>query len=87
MPKYTLTHDRPVCIGCAACEAIAPEYWSMNEDGKSDLKHAKKTMEADIVKEETIDIDDKDFQSNKDAAEACPVNCIHLFDDKKKKII
>ena len=27
MAKYTIDHDRPTCIGCAACEAIAPEFW------------------------------------------------------------
>jgi ferredoxin len=86
MAKYTVTHDRPVCIGCAACEAIAPEFWTMNEDGKSDLKHAKKTMEEETVKEEILDIEETDFQSNKDAAEACPVNCIHILEDKKKII-
>jgi len=36
-----IQHDRPNCIGCAACAAVAPEFWSMNEDGKSDLKNAK----------------------------------------------
>lgn len=86
MAKYTVTHDRPVCIGCAACEAIAPEFWTMNEDGKSDLKHAKKTMEEETVKEEILDIEETDFQRNKDAAEACPVNCIHILEDKKKII-
>lgn len=87
MAKYTVTHDRPACIGCAACEAIAPEFWTMNQDGKSDLKHAKTVKEADIVKEETLEIEESDMQSNKDAAEACPVNCIHLIDDKKNKIV
>ncbi len=86
MAKYTITHDRPVCIGCAACEAVAPEFWTMNQDGKSDLKNAKTVKEGDIVKDEILEIEEADFQSNKDAAEACPVNCIHINKDKEKII-
>ena len=32
--KYKIEHNRPDCIGCAACAAVAPNHWEMNEDGK-----------------------------------------------------
>ena len=35
--KKEIQHDRPNCIGCAACAAINPKDWVMNQDGKSDL--------------------------------------------------
>lgn len=78
MAKYVLEHNRPECIGCAACAAVNPKRWEMNDDGKSDIiggKHRKDGWEE-------LEIDDKDFESDKEAAEACPVSAIHL---KKKE--
>jgi len=74
--KYRIRHDRPNCIGCTACAAIAPRFWEMSDlDGKSDIIGA--TMGADGWEE--MDISEEDFPLNKDAAEACPVNVIHLI--------
>ena len=72
--KYTLQHDRPNCIGCAACEAVAPDFWEMNEDGKSDIKNAKNVENG----WQELDFEEKNFQANKDAADSCPVNVIHI---------
>lgn len=80
---YKLEHDRPNCIGCAACAAIAPDFWSMSEDGKSDIVGCKKREDG----WEELDIAEKDFALNKDAAEACPVNVIHLTDKDGNKLI
>jgi|TARA_B100002003_G_scaffold247445_1_gene279049 ferredoxin len=81
---YTLQHDRPNCIGCAACEAVAPDVWEMNSDGKSDIKGG---VDKDNGWQE-IGIEEKDFQLNKDAADSCPVNVIHILKkDSKEKII
>jgi len=81
MAKYTIEHDKPNCIGCGACAAVAPDFWSMADDGKSTIKGAKKTKNNG----ETIDIEEKDFAINKEAAESCPVNVIHIIDIKSKK--
>jgi len=74
-----IIHDKPVCIGCGACAAVCPEYWEMGNDGKSDLKGGKKEGEIQVleVKEEGC---------NKDAAQSCPVNCIHIEKDGKREI-
>ena len=80
---HILQHDRPNCIGCAACEAVAPNFWEMNPDGKSDIKAGKHREDG----WQELDIEDKDFQGNKDAAESCPVNVIHLIDKKTGKRI
>ena len=71
--KYRITYDRPGCIGAAACEAVCPEFWKIGEDGKADLKGAKKEGDKQV-----LEIQEKDFRKNMDAAEACPVNVIHI---------
>ena len=74
MTKFKLEHNRPDCIGCAACAAIAPEYWEMHEDGKSDIKKSIKRPDG----WEEREIEETEFTANKDAADACPVNVIHI---------
>ena len=82
--KFTLQHNRPDCIGCSACEAVAPDFWEMHEDGKSDIKRGK-TLDNEW---QELDIEEKDFEENKEAAESCPVNVIHLVNKETgEKII
>jgi ferredoxin len=88
MAKYKVEHDRPGCIGCGACAALAPELWEMNADGKSDLKNSKKKEENGETVLETKDIEEKNFEKHKEAASACPVNVIHIIEKETgKKII
>ena len=62
--KYILQHDRPNCIGCAACEAVAPDFWEMNVDGKSDIKSARNLENG----WQQLEINEKNFQENKTIA-------------------
>ncbi len=82
--KFILQHDRPNCIGCGACAVVAPKFWEMNDDGKSDIingEHKPNKWQEKVI-------EDKDFEINKEAAESCPVEVIHLLEsDTKKKII
>ena len=83
MAKFTIKHDRPNCIGCGACAAVCSGFWEMDDDGKSNLKGSKKTGET-----EERDIEEKDFEKNKEAADSCPVNVIHIENkETKEKII
>ena len=77
-----IDHDRPECIGCGACAALAPEFWEMDDDGKSNVVGGTRTEEGKEVKE----IEEKEFQINYEAAECCPVNCIHIIRDNAKLI-
>ncbi len=88
MAKFIIEHDRMNCIGCGACAAIAPEFWEMDDDGKSDIKNSKhsKNEKGEIILE-TLTIDEKDFSKHKEAAESCPVNVIHIKKDNGEKII
>lgn len=88
MADFKIQHDRPNCIGCGACAAVAPDYWEMSPvDGKSDLKDSKHTKEGNDTVLEEREIDQPLYNNNKEAADSCPVNVIHLFDKDGKKII
>jgi ferredoxin len=64
-------HERDKCIGCGACAAICPKFWEMKDDGKSYLKGSKK-------KGNIYELEVKDAGCNKEAADTCPVECIHV---------
>jgi ferredoxin len=81
MAKYKIVHDKNKCIGCGACASTCPDFWSIEMGGKARLKDAKKTGSG-------FELLLDNLSCNKDAAEVCPVNCIHIFDFKtNKKII
>ena len=73
MAKYTIVQDREGCIGCGACAANCEANWAMKNDGKSS---PKKTA-----------ITDKELDCNMKAAQGCPVNVIHIKDEKGKRLI
>jgi ferredoxin len=80
MAKYKITHHRDECIGCGACEAVSPKSWQMKSDNKVMLKGSKKGS-GEIYALEADNLD-----KNMEAAESCPVNCIHIEENGKKKI-
>jgi len=57
--------DQGVCIGCGSCEAICPEYFTLNSQGKSSVKKAYSEEDKDIIKE---------------AQDNCPVGAISIID-------
>ena len=85
MADYTIWHDRPKCIGCTACAVDAPENWEMDYDGdgRADLKKSKKTKKNGIIVKEELQINT--LEKNMKAAEDCPVNAIHIIDNRTKK--
>ncbi|HJN57362.1 MAG: ferredoxin [Candidatus Woesearchaeota archaeon] len=80
---YTIKHNRPDCIGCAACEAVAPDFWEMKDDSKSSIKGGNRLENG----QEEKGIEEKDLQINKDAADSCPVNVIHIVKADGEQII
>lgn len=83
--RYRIVFDRSACIGAAACAAIAPEFWVMNDDGKADLVGHKTEdgKQVLVVTEKQLTPEGKSvLQLNKEAAEVCPVQVIHIYDDE-----
>ena len=84
--RYQIIHNRDICIGCGACASVCPKYWSMESDGKASIighiKTEKGEKEVLGTNEEPLT---KDFDENMNAAESCPVQCIHVIDLESKK--
>ncbi len=78
--RFKLQHERDICIGCGACVAIEPNFWVMNDDGRSDIIGGTHTT-PDL---QELELDE--LEENEEAARACPVDCIHIFEGKEKKI-
>lgn len=69
-----ITHQREKCIGCNYCVELAFQRWRMSKkDGKATLlgSENKKGFY-------TVRVDDDEYESNKKAGEACPVNIIKV---------
>lgn len=56
--------DQEKCIGCGTCAVLCDEVFEMDKNGKSRVK-------------ETLE-DKKNSECPKEAAEACPVQCIEI---------
>ncbi len=78
MGKYKIIYEREKCIGAESCIDVNPEFWSLNQDGKADLKESKDV--GNSVYE--VEIDDKDLEKNIAAADSCPINIITIIDKK-----
>ena len=65
MGKIKIEQDRDACIGCGACVSVCPDNWEMKDDGKSTPKR--------------LVLDDEGC--NKQAAGACPVQCIKVIEE------
>ena len=91
--KYKIVFDRKACIGAAACAAVCPEFWEMKDDGKAHLIGSKSLDNNDkqelVIKEKQLTKAKKSaLACNKEAAEDCPANVIHIFDeDTGEKLI
>lgn len=74
MSKYLIKHNRQNCIGCGACASICPDFWQMANDNKSQLKGGQKKSNGTYE----LEIEEKDFACNQQAADACPVKVINV---------
>lgn len=56
--------NQDVCIGCGACQAIAPDVFEIND-------------ETGVAKEISEDVKEEFVEDATDAKEGCPVNAIY----------
>ena len=80
MAKYKVEHFKKDCISCGACAAINPNFWEMDSEGIAHLKGSKK-----VDDHFELEIDEKDKDSNQEAADVCPVSIIHVKKIEEKK--
>ena len=69
MAKYTIEYDRDGCIGAGSCVGACPDNWQMDTNDNK----------ANVLKK---DIEEDEFQKNKEAAEACPVGVINIVNNE-----
>ena len=62
--------EREICIGCGSCQAICSKFFELQDDGKSYIVGAEKKDN------EELEVPKADCAVQ--AAEACPVQCIHV---------
>tara|TARA_Y100000310_G_scaffold329214_1_gene398620 strand:- start:175 stop:396 length:222 start_codon:yes stop_codon:yes gene_type:complete len=65
--------ERDKCIGCGSCAALCPKNWQVQDDGKSKLLGSKLDPGTKNYIKEVEEVG-----CNQDAADACPVKCIHV---------
>lgn len=65
--------ERQKCIGCGSCVAVCSKYWEMGDDGKTHLKNSKTDSKTGNEELETEKI-----ACAQEAADVCPVQCIHV---------
>lgn len=58
------------CIGCGTCVALCDKVFALGEDNKAYVKPKPEEMNAE------------DEKCAQDAADACPVQCIHIENKK-----
>jgi ferredoxin len=64
---------RKKCIGCSACVAVCPTYWSTAPDGLAKLKGGKTNP-----KTGNDELEVKSIGCNNEAVAACPVQVIKI---------
>ena len=70
-----IIHELKKCIGCGSCVTLCPKYWKMGEEGRAHLLDADFDAEKEI---ETLEIEEEKIGCNREAADVCPVQCIHI---------
>lgn len=77
MGRYKLKVDRSLCIGAGSCEAVAPQVFSLDKDGKVILKKKKGLQSTTISDFEELE---ETAENIWNAAKVCPVNAIMIIE-------
>jgi ferredoxin len=74
-----IIHEKKKCIGCGSCVVLCPKYWKMGEDGRAHLLNSEFKP---ATEEEILKLEEKELGCNREAADVCPVQCIHIIKSK-----
>lgn len=81
MAKFRVEIDHNACQGFGACVELCSKFELSDEEGKSHVEGAKKGSNGEAVELEELDY-------HKKAAEACPLNTIHIMNlETNEKLI
>jgi ferredoxin len=79
MAKFKVELIRKECTACESCVEGCPDYFEMADDALVNLKGSKKAGDNEELEVDTLGC-------IKDAADACPVNIIHIYEGANKII-
>jgi len=83
--RYRIVYHKEQCIGAFACVAAEPNTWEQN-GAVADIIGGKEVTPDHETKDVYIkDLAEDELHNNIEAAQSCPVNCIHIFDFKEEK--
>lgn len=77
MGKYKVKVDRSLCIGAGSCEAIAPQAFRLDNNGKVILRKKEGLQLTNISYFEELE---ETAENIWNAAKACPVNAIKIIE-------
>lgn len=76
MPKVWI--DQDLCTGDGICEEIAPDVFTLLDDGLAYVKDGDKVMSDPAGAEAMAPVSDGQLEAVIEAAEECPGECIFL---------
>jgi ferredoxin len=79
MAKFKVELVRAECTACESCVESCPDYFEMADDALVNLKGSTKAGDNEELAVDTLGC-------IKDAADACPVNIIHIYEGANKII-
>jgi ferredoxin len=79
MVGFKVVLEREECIACESCVSTCPDSFEMADDQLAQLKGATR-----VGSNDESDVDD--LGCIKEAAEACPVTIIHIYEGGNKII-
>jgi len=74
MAFIQIAHKKAECIGCALCTEVAPEYWTLDDQGEAQLNQVTRS---DKQFEYALGLP-QDRSALEAAETGCPVNIIRI---------
>lgn len=77
--KYLVVVERDKCTSCGTCEDTCPELFELDDASLAHIIGSERNGDNDELKTENQ-------ECGLDAAESCPVMCIHIYENGQEMI-